>query len=116
MKALKISWQKILLEQIPNVEIDFSEGQIHYKQVMELARLGYKVPQSIIDYKDNEIEEDEDNPFFSDNFIQHIKEDYMSEVKLIIPKKYLEYTKQQKLNISNMLISLIDEQMQVRFS
>ncbi len=116
MKVSKISWQKILLEQIPNVEIDFSEGQINYKQVMELARLGYKVPQSIIDYKDNEIEDDEDNPFFSDNFIQQIKEEYLTEVKLTIPKKYLEYMKQKKINISNMLISPLDEQMQVRFA
>lgn len=115
MKVSKISWKKILEEQIPNVIIEFSNEKIHYKQVMELVKLGYKVPQSFIDYKDSEIKEDEDNPFFSDKFIKHVKEDYLAEVKLRIPKKYIEFLKRKELNLSNMLISLIDERMQVKY-
>ena len=115
MQVSKISWREILKKQIPNVQIDFEESPIHYKQVMELAKLGYKIPQTLIDYKDDEIKEDENNPFFTDDFIQHIKEDYLVEVKLNIPKKYLEFMKNKKLNLSEMLNALIEKHMQIKY-
>ena len=37
MKVSKISWKEVLKKQIPNVQIDFSDSLIHYKDVMELA-------------------------------------------------------------------------------
>ena len=56
MKESKIPWTKILEKQIPFVNVDFGNKPIHYSKVMELAKLGYKVPQSLIDYKDSEIQ------------------------------------------------------------
>ena len=106
MKVSKISWKEVLKKQIPNVQIDFSDSLIHYKDVMELSKLGYKVPQHLIDYKDDEIKEDEDNLFFTDKFVQHIKNEYLVEIKLNLPKKHVEFMKREKLNISKMLNSI----------
>ena len=112
MKATKIYWEQILEKRIPNVEVDFGKSPIHYEKVMELSELGYKVPQSLIDYKDEEIQEDEDNPFFSNEFVRHVKEDFLVEVKLNIPKKYLEFAKQSNFNLSEMMNTIIAQKMQ----
>jgi hypothetical protein len=113
MKNSNIHWTKILEQQIPNVKIDFENKPIHYSKVMELAKLGYKVPQSLIDYRDNDIIEDADNQFFSDEFVQHIKDDLLVEITLNLPKKYVEFAKKQKLDLSKMINMLIAKKMQI---
>ncbi len=113
MKESKITWTKILDQQIPNIDVDFGNKPIHYRKVMELAKLGYKVPIQLIDYKDSEIKEDEDNPFFTDEFIQHIKDDLLVEITLNLPKKYIEFAREQNINLSKMMNTLIAKKMQL---
>ena len=113
MKESKISWTIILEQQIPYVDVDFGDKPIHYIKVMKLAKLGYKVPQSLIDYEDGEIKEDEDNSFFTDEFIQHIKDDLLEEITLNLPKKYIEFAREQNINLSKMMNTLIAKKMQL---
>jgi hypothetical protein len=73
MESLQIIYwkdliEKIQTEQIPqNISIDFKDEQIPYKDVALLNRFGFRVPENLVYYDDQEIDFSDDADIIDDD-------------------------------------------------
>jgi len=113
MKTIKKTYWKDLLDliqnnrEIPqNIEIDFRNENIDFKTASLFNRLGYRIPESVVKYSDDEIDFSDD-PDITDEDIETGKISWSVKANFVLEPEIKLWLKNEKIEINSLIPQLM---------
>ncbi len=111
METKKIYWKLIIEkikngENLENIEVDFKNETILWKDAMILGKNGIKVPPELIDYDDENIDYSDIVPV-TDEDLENGKIKWTINAELSLEKEISDWIKKENINVSEFATKLI---------
>jgi hypothetical protein len=112
MENKKTYWKDVInmLKQdaeIKNIEIDYRNEKIEFKDVALLNRNGFRVPENLVYYDDDNIDFSDD-PDITGKDIANGKIKWIHKVEIPIPKEIEDWIKEENVDINTLLSDLVE--------
>ncbi len=111
METKKTHWKTILEwiekgENLQNIEIEFDNDAIPWKEAMILGKQGFEIPQNCIDYQDDAIDYSDIEPI-TEQDIESGKINWSINAELALEKEITDWIKKENININEFATKLI---------
>jgi len=111
MDTIKTHWKTILSkidnnESIENIEVDFNNETLLWKEALILGKNGFEVPEEFINYDDDNIDYS-DIPAITNEDIKSGKIVWTINAQLSLEKEITDWIKKENIDISEFAAKLI---------
>jgi len=93
-------------ENLKNVEVDYNNEQIDFKEVALLNRFGFRVPESLVYYNDNEIDFSDD-PDITQEDLETGAISWSVKANFMLEPEIKQWIKKEKIELNTLIPQLM---------